>query len=90
MLKTRYAFPIAALGLAILTLLVASLIAVSVIRALPGRYAYYLPGPLQNLRHSPSHPDTLPTPVAAWLKSHPSPPDNPINRLNETRVVVTG
>ncbi|MGD8968152.1 MAG: C39 family peptidase [Anaerolineae bacterium] len=63
MLKTRYAFPIAALGLAILTLLVLSLTAVAVIRALPGRYAYYLPGPLQNLRHNPSHPDTLPTPV---------------------------
>ncbi|HET89511.1 MAG TPA: hypothetical protein ENN99_02045, partial [Chloroflexi bacterium] len=34
----------------------------AVIRALPGRYAYYLPVPLQALRHDP-HPDTLPTPV---------------------------
>jgi tetratricopeptide (TPR) repeat protein len=33
-----------------------------VIRALPGRYAYYLPEPLQKLRHNP-HPDTLPTPM---------------------------
>ena len=31
------------------------------IRALPGRYAYYLPEPLQRLRFK-SHPETLPTP----------------------------
>jgi tetratricopeptide (TPR) repeat protein len=35
---------------------------VATVRALPGRYAYYLPGPLQELRHNP-HPDTLPTPL---------------------------
>ena len=45
MLKTHYALPIAALGLAILTLLVSSLIAVAVIRALPGRdLAQVVPG----------------------------------------------
>jgi len=61
MFKSRYAFPLAALGVAVLTLLVASLVVVVVIRALPGRYAFYLPEPLQNVRHRP-HPDTLPTP----------------------------
>ena len=66
MLKSRYAFPLAALGLAVLTLLVASLVLVTVIRALPGRYAYYLPEPIQKLRHRP-HPDQLPTP--AWVQS---------------------
>jgi len=63
MLKSRYAFPLAALGLAVLTLVVVSLALVTVIRALPGRYAYYLPEPIQKLRHRP-HPDQLPTPVA--------------------------
>jgi hypothetical protein len=64
MLKSRYAFPLAALGLAVLTLLLVSLAAVVVIRTLPGRYAYYLPEPLQKIRHRP-HPDSLPTPVSA-------------------------
>ncbi len=64
MLKSRYAFPLAALLVAVLTLLVASLALVTVIRALPGRYAYYLPEPVQKLRHR-SHPDQLPTPVYA-------------------------
>lgn len=63
MLKSRYAFPLAALGLAVLTLVVVSLAFVTVIRALPGRYAYYLPEPIQKLRHRP-HPDQLPTPMA--------------------------
>ncbi len=61
MLKSRYAFPLAALGLAVLTLLIVSFAVVALIRVLPGRYAYYLPEPLQNLRHRP-HPDSLPTP----------------------------
>ena len=61
MLKSRYAFPIAALTLAVLTLLIVSVAVVAVIRALPGRYAYYLPEPLQRVRHR-SHPDSLPTP----------------------------
>lgn len=39
------------------------------IRALPGRYAYYLPEWLQELRHV-AHPDTLPTPV---VMASPSP-----------------
>lgn len=63
MLKSRYAFPLAALGLAVLTLVLVSLGLVTVIRALPGRYAYYLPEPIQKVRHRP-HPDTLPTPMS--------------------------
>jgi tetratricopeptide (TPR) repeat protein len=47
-------------ALIVLSLLL--LAGVLVIRALPGRYAYYLPEPLQALRHNP-HPDTLPTPL---------------------------
>jgi tetratricopeptide (TPR) repeat protein len=46
-----------------------------VIRALPGRYAYYLPEPLQALRHNP-HPNTLPTP----LPHTPIPTTQPTNR----------
>lgn len=34
----------------------------ALVRALPGRYAYYLPEPLQRLRHR-SHAEVLPTPV---------------------------
>jgi tetratricopeptide (TPR) repeat protein len=45
------------------------------IRALPGRYAYYLPEPLQALRHNP-HPDTLPTP----LPHTPIPTSQPTGR----------
>ena len=62
MFKTRYAFPLVALGLATLLLLIVSLAVVTLIRALPGRYAYYLPGPLQNMRHRPD-PGPLPTAV---------------------------
>lgn len=74
MLKSRYAFPLVALGLSTLLLLVASLAVVTVIRALPGRYAYYLPEPLQKVRHRP-HPGALPTPVvgqAAALDQTPT------------------
>jgi len=48
----------------------------TLIRALPGRYAYYLPEPLQELRHNP-HPDVLPTPVIALVHPSPSPPPSP-------------
>jgi tetratricopeptide (TPR) repeat protein len=52
--------------IAALVLLGVSLLACpSLIRALPGRYAYYLPEPLQELRHNP-HPDILPTPVLTY------------------------
>ena len=45
----------------------------AIIRALPGRYAYYLPEQLQALRHNP-HPDTLPTPVLnSTLSGTPTP-----------------
>ncbi len=53
------------------------LASVAAIRALPGRYAYYLPEPLQELRHNP-HPDTLPTPLphtpmpTSWPTSQPT------------------
>jgi len=40
----------------------------ALIRALPGRYAYYLPEPLQALRHDP-HPELLPTPDVAVAPS---------------------
>jgi tetratricopeptide (TPR) repeat protein len=48
----------------------------TLIRALPGRYAYYLPEPLQELRHNP-HPDVLPTPVITLVKPSPSPTPPP-------------
>ena len=58
MSKSRYILNLAV----VLVLLCVSLLAcLALIRALPGRYAYYLPEPLQALRHNP-HPDTLPTP----------------------------
>jgi LysM repeat protein len=61
MAKSRYAPAL----LAALALLGACLLACpALIRALPGRYAYYLPEPLQALRHNP-HPDTLPAPATA-------------------------
>jgi tetratricopeptide (TPR) repeat protein len=47
-----------------------------VIRALPGRYAYYLPEPLLALRRNPQHPDTLPTP----LSHTPIPTSPPTNQ----------
>ena len=59
MAKSRYALVL----IALLVLLGTSLLAcLALIRALPGRYAYYLPQPLQELRHNP-HPDILPTPL---------------------------
>lgn len=51
------------MAVAVLTLLIASLVVVVVIRALPGRYAYYLPEPLQGIRQ-PAHPEILPTPIS--------------------------
>ena len=50
------------LVLALVLLGVGLLALPTLIRALPGRYAYYLPESLQALRHNP-HPDTLPTPA---------------------------
>ena len=50
------------MGVTILVLSICLIAGVALIRALPGRYAYYLPEPLQALRHNP-HPDTLPTPA---------------------------
>ena len=69
MAKSRYAPAL----LAALALLGACLLACpALIRALPGRYAYYLPEPLQGLRHNP-HPATLPAPATAVDSL--SPPD---------------
>jgi tetratricopeptide (TPR) repeat protein len=50
-----------------------------VIRALPGRYAYYLPEPLQALRHNP-HPDTLPTPPPHTPLPTSQPTNQPTNQ----------
>lgn len=49
------------------------------IRALPGRYAYYLPEPLQALRHNP-HPDTLPTPLPRPPTPTSQPTSQPTNQ----------
>jgi tetratricopeptide (TPR) repeat protein len=57
MTKIRY---MPALVVALVLLGCGLLAAPALIRALPGRYAYYLPQPLQELRHNP-HPETLPT-----------------------------
>jgi tetratricopeptide (TPR) repeat protein len=60
--------------IAALVLLGISLLACpTLIRVLPGRYAYYLPEPLQQLRHNP-HPDTLPTPNVAYTPTSNYPP----------------
>ncbi len=59
MAKSRYVLVLIA---ALMLLGVSLLTCPALIRALPGRYAYYLPRPLQELRHNP-HPDTLPTPA---------------------------
>ena len=48
----------------------------ALIRALPGRYAYYLPEPLQELRRNP-HPDILPTPAVTATPALPSPSPSP-------------
>lgn len=64
MMKSRYAFPLAALTVAVLTVLITLLFIVVVVRALPGRYAYYLPEPLQQVRQ-PNHPQILPTALSA-------------------------
>jgi len=62
MAKSRYT-PLLILALVLLG--VSLLACPTLIRALPGRYAYYLPEPLQALRHNP-HPDVLPTPVFTY------------------------
>ncbi len=62
MSKTRYISLIVSLTMLGLTLLATP----EIIQALPGRYAYYLPEPLQELRHNP-HPDVLPTPVVTHV-----------------------
>ncbi len=59
MIKRRYVFILVA---ALVLLGISLLILPTIIRVLPGRYAYRLPEPLQALRHNP-HLDTLPTPV---------------------------
>jgi hypothetical protein len=71
MIKKHSVFFLIAALIALSLLLLAGVL---VIRALPGRYAYYLPEPLQALRHDP-HPDTLPTP----LPHVPQPTAQPTN-----------
>jgi tetratricopeptide (TPR) repeat protein len=68
-MKRKYYLPLAAF-LAILG--IALLAFPMVIRALPGRYAYYLPEPLQQLRRR-DHPVTLPTAQATPVVTSPSP-----------------
>ena len=76
MVKSRYVLPL----IAALVLLGISLLACpALIRALPGRYAYYLPEPLQQLRHNP-HPDTLPTPLTTPRPPTPQPTNQPTNQ----------
>jgi tetratricopeptide (TPR) repeat protein len=60
-----------ALVAALVLLGVGLLAAPELIRALPGRYAYYLPEPLQELRHNP-HPEVLPTaaPTSTSTSAH--------------------
>jgi tetratricopeptide (TPR) repeat protein len=69
----RHHFTYAIVALVLLGLI--TLIAIVIIRAIPGRYAYYLPEPLQALRHNP-HPETLPTP----LPHTPAPPLRPTDQ----------
>jgi tetratricopeptide (TPR) repeat protein len=58
MLRSRH---ISTLLATVALLCAAALACLAIIHVLPGRYAYYLPEPLQKLRYNP-HPDTLPTP----------------------------
>jgi tetratricopeptide (TPR) repeat protein len=70
MAKSRYTPAlIVALVLLGVGLLACPTLVTGLVRALPGRYAYYLPEPLQELRHNP-HPDTLPTPVLSPAPAH--------------------
>ena len=52
---------------------------ISNVRALPGRYAYYLPEPLQELRRNP-HPETLPTSLPTTPVSTGQPTSTPTER----------
>jgi len=70
--------------IAVLALLGAALLlSPTLIRALPGRYAVYLPDPLQELRHRP-HPDLLPTSVATQPNPSPMPSPSPTPSPTET------
>jgi hypothetical protein len=68
-------------GLAVLAVLLAFIVALpALLRALPDRYAYYLPEFLQDLRAEP-HPERLPTPVptqtAQGAVTEPTPSPTP-------------
>jgi len=63
---SRLPVVLAAGTLFVVVLLLGSLV---LIRALPGRYAYYLPEPFRSLRHG-SHPDVLPTPEVTFTVVH--------------------
>ena len=56
------------------------------LRALPGRYAYYLPEPLQALRRV-EHPDTLPTPVLVITPLAPTATATPLSALTPSPAV---
>ena len=68
---SRHHYTYAIVALILLGLVI--LAGVAIIRALPGRHAYYLPEPHQELRHNP-HPETLP----------PSLPSTPIPTAEPT------
>jgi tetratricopeptide (TPR) repeat protein len=84
MTKSRY-IPVLIVALVLLGvgLLACPTLVTGLVRALPGRYAYYLPEPLQELRHNP-HPDTLPTPALS-----PAPAHTPTHTPTPTPVVPT-
>jgi hypothetical protein len=64
-------------GFAVVALLAALVVAVpAVLRALPDRYAYYLPEFLQDWRRE-EHPDTLPTPIPRQTPDGGAPAPSP-------------
>ncbi len=78
MSRSRYLL-LAFVLMAVVALLLASCLALlpTLVRALPGRYAYYLPEPLQEWRHV-EHPDVLPTPQMAPTATPLPPPSTPL------------
>ena len=71
--KLHYALILIA---SLLLLGIGLLVSQALIRALPGRYAYYLPQSLQELRHN-AHPDTLPTSAVTPTPTPTPPPSTP-------------
>ena len=72
--RSRYLFILIIVG--VLAVGLGLLVLPTLIRALPGRYAYYLPEPFQAWRHQP-HPDILPTPISSPIAVTTAPPLSP-------------